>query len=199
MNTLFKQVYLLFVISVMLLVTNPAKALTGIKGPYYATPAWDQTLPPGTRFILLSNFGDKAFLDRDTGLVWATNPLEWEGTVGEANVNACIVDAFGGQYGWRLPTFTEMLTLFQPLGDTEGVPYQGNNLYATTIGMPSFIHYPPTGFGGGQTHLLTSSNNSTFRVLENQTETDWNIYNVVGGNDTLTHSYFWCVRGPGGK
>ncbi len=44
-----------------------ARAQTVANGPYYAPPAWDQTLPSATRFIVLSNMGSAAVLDRETG------------------------------------------------------------------------------------------------------------------------------------
>jgi len=53
-----------------------AHAQTTSNGPYYATPSWDQKLQCDTqatcpRFIVLSNWGGAAVLDRETGLVWA--------------------------------------------------------------------------------------------------------------------------------
>src|SRR5262245_31179385 len=45
-------------------------AQTTAPGPYYATPSWDQQLPVGQRFIVLSNWNNFAVLDRETGLVW---------------------------------------------------------------------------------------------------------------------------------
>jgi hypothetical protein len=53
---------------------HPALAQTTAPGPYYALPAWDQTLSSATRFIVLSNFGGVAVLDRETGLVWERSP-----------------------------------------------------------------------------------------------------------------------------
>ena len=40
------------------------QAQTAVNGPYYATPSWDQTLPPASRFLVLSNFANNAVLDR---------------------------------------------------------------------------------------------------------------------------------------
>jgi hypothetical protein len=52
-----------------------AWAQTVAPGPYYAMPSWDQTLPVATRFIVLSNMGSNAVLDRETGLVWERSPV----------------------------------------------------------------------------------------------------------------------------
>lgn len=80
---------------------------TSAAGPYYATPSWDQKLPSATRFIVLTNWGGEAVLDRETGLVWA---LERE--VGDLNYeaasHACLQKSLGGRGGWRLPTMQEL-------------------------------------------------------------------------------------------
>ena len=161
-------------------------------GPYYATPAWSQTLPDATRFILLANFGNKAFLDRNTGLVWATNPLEWDGTPAEADAYACQNAAFGHQWGWRLPAFPELLTLFTPLDDSP----QWGSLYGTQA-QATFIHYPPP---PAMSHILAAKHGSVYRYMERQGEgPDWNILGISNGTSRLGASYVWCVRGPGGR
>src|SRR5262247_3707722 len=85
----------------------PAHAQTTGAGPYYATPSWDQTLPSATRFIVLSNFGGQAVLDRETGLVWEkspnTAPMLWEPAL-----EYCINHRVGDRQGWRLPTMAEL-------------------------------------------------------------------------------------------
>ena len=55
------------ILSAMLLSTS-AVAQTVANGPYYALPAWDQTLPAAQRFIVLANFNNQAVLDRKTVL-----------------------------------------------------------------------------------------------------------------------------------
>jgi hypothetical protein len=161
-------------------------------GPYYAVPSWSQTLPDATRFILLANFGNKAFLDRNTGLVWATDPLAWEGSLNEADAFACQNAAFGGQWGWRLPAFHELLTLFKPFEDSPDT----YSLYGTQM-KPSFIHYPPG--VPGETHILAAKHGSVYKFMEHQVAQDWNVYNVTSdGGARLSRSYVWCVRGIGG-
>ena len=161
-------------------------------GPYYATPAWSQTLPDATRFILLANFGNKAFLDRNTGLVWATDPLEWDGTPAEADAYACQNAAFGLQWGWRLPAFHELLTLFKPLDDS---PVWGSQ-YGTEA-QATFIHYPPP---PARAYILAAKHGSVYRYMERQgAGRDWNILGISNGANRLDPSYVWCVRGPGGR
>lgn len=76
------------------LAVSPAVAQTTGNGPYYATPSWDQTLPSNTRFIVLSNFGGQAVLDRETGLVWEKSPSAAVGFTWDNAVFHCI--AMGG-------------------------------------------------------------------------------------------------------
>ena len=55
------------------LTAGPAQAVDAV-GPYYAIPAWDQSLPASTRFVVLTNWGQQAVLDKETGLVWERSP-----------------------------------------------------------------------------------------------------------------------------
>jgi hypothetical protein len=90
--------------------TGPVEAQTTANGPYYATPSWDQTLPSSTRFIVLSNFGSAAVLDRETGLVWERSPstskFDWHNA--QYHCNALTL---GNRKGFRLPTFQELASL----------------------------------------------------------------------------------------
>jgi len=105
---------------------------TTAAGPYYAPPAWDQTLQCDTqatcpRFIALSNFTETkldpdrhkiivsgvAVLDRETGLVWEQSPgtdiSDWLDAQRRCNSLAT-----GGRLGWRLPTIAELGSLVDP-------------------------------------------------------------------------------------
>ncbi len=92
-----------------LLTTSPLFAQTTANGPYYATPSWEQTLPSATRFIVLSNFNGAVVLDRNTGLVWERSPGALE--VWSNSRGICAGKNVGGQWGWRLPAFTELASL----------------------------------------------------------------------------------------
>jgi len=104
------------------LAATAAPAQTSVNGPYYAVPAWDQTLPTATRFLVLANFNGDAVLDRETGLVWARAPLSNAFT----RLNAaefCRVQATGRRGGWRLPTIAELASLFDPESSSlDGLP-----------------------------------------------------------------------------
>ena len=73
MRNPWKSVLGLWVIGMGLGVSAPAEAASAV-GFYYPMPAWDQTLPAATRFVVLTNMGSQAVLDRETGLVWEQSP-----------------------------------------------------------------------------------------------------------------------------
>ena len=107
-----------------------AEAQVSQNGPYYANPSWDQQLPASTRFVVLTNWGSQAVLDRETGLVWeltpSTNQSEAVSWVG-ALVN-CREFPIAGRFGWRLPTEEELATLLDPTQSNAlpaGHPFQG--------------------------------------------------------------------------
>jgi hypothetical protein len=110
----------LAVVAAFALSISAADAQTTAVGPYYATPAWDQTLPPTARFIVLANMQSQAVLDRETGLVWQRNPGTTSLQQSDAFM-ACWQATTGGKQGWRIPTAAELMTL----GDaTNNRPFQ---------------------------------------------------------------------------
>ncbi len=108
MCILSKLVLGLWAIGLGLGVSAPAQA--DAVGPYYAMPSWDQTLPPATRFVVLSNLASAAVLDRETGLVWEKVPntthVGWYGAR-----EHCLQAFTGGRMGWRLPAIPELASL----------------------------------------------------------------------------------------
>jgi hypothetical protein len=81
-----------------------------------ASVAATQTLPafPQTeRFIVLDKFKEQAVLDRTTQLVWERLPHSTAVTWVTATTR-CSLKTAGGQTGWRLPTFIELMTLVEP-------------------------------------------------------------------------------------
>jgi hypothetical protein len=119
-------------------VPRPAEAQTVAVGSYYATPAWDQTLPAASRFIVLSNFKNEAVLDRETGLVWEKGPIRLGMLYADA-LATCANAVTGGRAGWRLPSFHELSSLGDPATDSglpSGHPFVANNSWywsATTV------------------------------------------------------------------
>jgi hypothetical protein len=101
----------LMLLGIIFLGAIPAGAASGA-GPYYAIPAWDQTIPASTRFVVLTNFNNAAVLDRETGLVWeqyiSLNTSDWASAQ-----SVCFGTSTGNKLGWRLPTINELNTLFE--------------------------------------------------------------------------------------
>lgn len=102
------------------LMAASAQAQTVAAGPYYATPAWDQTLACTAlnscpRFIVLSNMNSRAVLDRETGLVWARDAIDvggdLSGSWSQAVQNCDHAHLATGRRGWRLPTAAELTSL----------------------------------------------------------------------------------------
>lgn len=116
--------------------SGPVTAQTTGNGPYYANPSWDQQLPAAQRFIVLSNWGGNAVLDRETGLVWERSPSpqdngDWYGANLLCNGlgNPHSISPPLGRLGWRLPTLQELLSLIDPTQSNpalpQGHPFQG--------------------------------------------------------------------------
>jgi hypothetical protein len=111
-------------------------------GPYYALPSWDQQIPSAQRFTVLSNWGNAAVLDAETGLVWEKEPsssfLTWYDAIGvrpttsyityDGNLGACRNKNIGNRLGWRLPSVEELSSLIDPTQNPAlpiGNPFQG--------------------------------------------------------------------------
>jgi hypothetical protein len=79
-----------------------------------SVPTWDDQINNPNRFDVLAEFGWKAVLDRETGLVWeqapATANVVWTAPFLGA-VDTCYNKGVGGRAGWRLPTVEELNSL----------------------------------------------------------------------------------------
>ncbi len=175
---------------------DAAWAQTVAPGPYYATPSWDQTLPctsPSTcpRFIVLSNFGGEAVLDRETGLVWERTPLgpdpmlvppetghrDWW----QARDHCLNRKEAGGRKGWRLPTVEELSSLVDP------------------VNQDAFLRPLPPGhpFFGIERESYWSATTSA-----GSPDFAWRVSfvegRVAGANKTTFFLNVWCVRGGQG-
>lgn len=74
------------------------------------------------RFAVLETFREEAVLDRTTQLIWERTPNLSEVTWPTAQTR-CQLKTVGGQTGWRLPSFIELMTLIEPpLHHTSSLP-----------------------------------------------------------------------------
>ena len=172
----------------MLLASTAANSQTTANGPYYAKPSWDQKLQCDSlstcpRFVVLTNWNGEAVLDRETGLTWQRTVDSYSWSRG----NACSMVSVGGRWGWRFPTVTELLTIFDP-ANAQG-PY-----------LPAGHPFFPLGLSINF-YLLTSTPAGTFNG-EDQFVT---LYPGMRGDGTIrlttgviARSFpgqAWCVRG----
>jgi hypothetical protein len=164
-----------------------ALAETIAAGPYYATPAWDQTLPSATRFIVLSNFNNEAVLDRETGLVWERTPAAyqqyWHNAAGQ-----CMIKRLGNRMGWRLPSIQELGSLIDPSSPGGAEPQLPAGHPFTVVGNPRLLPYA---YWSSTTDANTPANAWAMR-MGNGGATSVNKVS----SDFFTVGYFgWCVRG----
>ena len=147
-------------------------------GPYYSTPAWDQQLPASSRWIVLTNWGSAAVLDRETGLVWQQSP----GTTGKktwaAAIQDCLEQSTGGRNGWRLPSAEEAMTLLDPAN--------GNLLF---VGSPFSIPAGPF----VQFWTTTTDSTDTARAYNILISTAFGAGLNSSGKVAAVND--WCVRG----
>jgi hypothetical protein len=117
-------------------------------GPYYALPSWDQQLQceaPAScpRFIILSNWGKAAVLDKETGLVWQRSPsttsFSWESAQDHCNNLKT-----GNRMGWRLPTLQELLSLEDPAVASPGPTLPNGNPFANVQSTSSSAYWSAT-------------------------------------------------------
>jgi uncharacterized protein DUF1566 len=168
----------LLVLGTLTLPARVAEAQTTAVGPYYAVPAWDQTLACTAlascpRFVVLSNFDSQAVLDRETGLVWQKSPDGLQRTWRNAH-RYCNTSFVARRMGWRLPTLQELQSLLDattlPAGHPFGSVQLSDYWSATTdVGVDSLAWF--VNFGDG----FASS-----------------------GNKVNLEMFAWCVRGESG-
>jgi hypothetical protein len=174
-----KFMYLFGFVAAGLLALGSNPAAADAVGPYYATPSWDQQLPGATRFVVLSNWGGAAVLDRETALVWERSPststFDWLGAQ-----RHCNQPGLGNRLGWRLPTLQELASLVDP---TVASPPK------LPAGHP-FTNVQPSGYWSATT-LADLASDAWVVDFGGGTVNN-------GGGGKLNNNFVWCVRGGQG-
>ncbi|MGO9935758.1 MAG: DUF1566 domain-containing protein [Steroidobacteraceae bacterium] len=116
-----KLLLVFFMLGTLGFASEPASAQIVQNSSFYATPAWNQQIPAATRFIIQTDWGSAAVLDRETGLLWERTPAsatsDW--------VNAlysCRAQLVGNRRGWRLPSYEELTSLLDPTQSNPALP-----------------------------------------------------------------------------
>jgi hypothetical protein len=154
-------------------------AQTTAPGAYYAPPAWSQTLPANTRFIVLSNFDSRAVLDRETGLVWQRTPPPFQVSWNDAQ-HLCDGLTTGGRRGWRLPTFYELSSLLDPTQFSPALPL--NHPFQDVVTTEPDSYWTATADPSSPDFALAVEISTGFRLA-------YPKFALV---------YVWCVRGGSG-
>ena len=167
----------------LLITTAATQALADQNGPYYATPSWDQKLQCDTtatcpRFVVLSNWGGAAVLDRETGLVWDKTPGGTAQTYGPA-VLECHRSRVGGRGGWRIPSIQELGSL---IDGTQTFPY-------LPAGHPFGVFAAGSYFWSGTTYDFGGYDALVYDL--------WYGY-ILAANKQSPLFKAWCVRGGSG-
>ena len=168
------------------LLAASAQAQTVSAGPYYATPAWDQTLACTAlnscpRFIVLSNMNSQAVLDRETGLVWTRQAMDVggdsSGPWSQAAQNCDNAHWATGRRGWRLPTVAELTSLLvvSPVGLPAGHPF----VVPATLQQSSY-------WTASEDTLTANPDRAKFVNI---------VSGGVGVADKVSALQVWCVRG----
>jgi hypothetical protein len=139
---------------------------------------WEKKIAGAGRFKVLSQFGNAAVLDKETGRVWEKSPITGTGTWFNA-LDHCYKRVVGRSKGWRLPTIEELASLVEP-----GNPPGGPDL---PLGHP---------FDNVQSSLYWSATTDA-----GNTSNAWFVDFGDGDVDTLDKFnllFVWCVRGGQG-
>lgn len=100
---------------------------------------------PADRYELLGTFNDAAFLDKDTGLVWARNVTTDQEMSSASAATYCKQLFVGNKGGWRLPQFEEISSLLEFNGTSvvtyaPFIDYQPDQFYVYPSGFINTVN-----------------------------------------------------------
>lgn len=123
-----------------------------------------------------------AVLDRETGIVWQRGPSTTTAADFTDAAVRCATSEIGGRYGWRLPRFQELTTLFDDSQVNPSASIPPNHPFDFTTQAGPFWSF--TGFG---------ADFATVQFL-GATPGAPGSFGALPG--TTPGGYTWCVRGP---
>ena len=147
--------------------------------------SWDKKINDAQRrFQVLSDFNDKAVLDKETGLVWEREPAIQTFAWPNARL-LCAQKAVGERGGWRLPAFSEMASLVDPTVIDSAVPRvpAGHPFLNVKPGMywTATLFAEEPGFALAVNFAFVAGSDAAMGVTD---------ANIAGGQ-----YYVWAVRG----
>jgi hypothetical protein len=161
-----------------------------------ALRSWSDQRPGGNRFRVLKEFGEKAVLDRETGLVWWRSP-ETEQTFpnGSPHFSAttlCVVSRVGGRMGWRLPSADELLTLATTDAPVGGVALPADHPFDVDPTVRFWTH----------TRVVDANGTVAYYMVQFQDDGQNNPtasppFTAI--SIPSSDARIWCVRAPGGS
>ena len=152
----------------------------GIAGPAAAqSQSWFKKIKNGkARLKLLAPFDKEAVLDRETGLVWETQPPTTTGDWDTA-MDRCQALNLGGRMGWRVPTIEELTSLVDRTQTSPPLPFKHPFVDVQSGWYWTSTTEPLNAGGSNRKRMYYFGGSGTF----SDAATTW-----AGG-------YTWCVRG----
>lgn len=151
-------------------------------------PSWGKTLSSSggctsQRFTCVMS--NQAVLDHETGLVWQRTPGQASDTWQTANAG-CQNGLYANRLGWRLPTLSEIFTLFDS---------------ATADGLP--LQHPFLSYGLGNVFWTSTTDPTDEQTVLAMFFGGAGYYESLAklryGQDLFAQAQTWCVRSPGGS
>ena len=141
-------------------------------------PFWDDQINNAGRFKVLSEFGDAAVFDKETGLVWEQSPATTTHTWSAAR-SQCTGRTVGGRKGWRLPSVHELASLVDPNNPGGNPDLPPGHPFSN---VQSSVYWSAT----------TDASNASFAWFVGLNF--GSVFNV----DKSDAGFVWCVRGGQG-
>ena len=138
---------------------------------------WNTIIIQFDRFQVLTQFGNAAVFDRETGLVWEQSPERNDQNWLNAQAR-CNTKTVGNRLGWRLPTVQELASLVEPTVRS-GLTLPANFVFSN---VRASIYWSAT----------TAAGNLAMAWFVN-----FDNGQVGTGSKSDAH-FVWCVRGGQG-